>query len=68
MPGRRGPTFELGIISPCRSRDIDPTRPKSKQKVCLFSKSRPRKLLGRHPSYKAALRQERAIQMRKRGG
>jgi hypothetical protein len=67
MPRKRGPQFELGIIAPCRPQDIDPKRPKSKQRVCLFSKSRPRKLLGRHPTYKKALRQERVIQIRKRG-
>lgn len=66
MPKRAGPT--LGIIRDCRVKDIDPKRPKSQQEKCLYSKSKPRKLLGRHPNYQSALKQERAIQIRKRGG
>lgn len=57
--------FRLGVIEPCRRRDIDPKRPG--HKVCLYSKSKPRKLLGRHRSKAGALNQERAIQIRKRG-
>jgi len=59
MPG--GVRFELGIIKPCRKRDRQPGKP-----ICLYSKSKPRKLLGRHKTYLAALKQERAIQIRKR--
>lgn len=65
MPASRG-TFQLGVIAPCRRRDLDPKRPGLR--VCLYTKSKPRRLLGRHPSRKSALRQERAIQVRKRGG
>lgn len=56
---------QMGVIKPCRKQDLDPSRPKSQQKVCLYTKSKPRRLLGRHPSRPSALRQERAIQIRK---
>lgn len=55
------------MIRPCRKRDIDPKRALSSQKVCLYSRHTG-KLLGRHPTSTSALRQERAIQIRKRGG
>jgi len=55
----------LGIIRECRKRDLDPERPK--RRWCLYSKKRPDRVLGRHPSRAAALRQERAIQISKRG-
>lgn len=57
--------IELGVIRRCRKRDIDPKRPG--HKVCLYTKSKPRRLLGRHRTRKSALRQERVIQMRKHG-
>jgi hypothetical protein len=60
--------FQLGIIKACRKRDIDPSRPRSAQRVCLYTKKKPSRLLGRHPNRKSALRQERVIEMRKRGG
>jgi hypothetical protein len=60
--------FQMGVIRPCRKRDVDPKRPESSQKVCLYTKSKPRRLLGRHPNRPSALRQERAIEIRKRGG
>jgi hypothetical protein len=56
--------FQLGIIRPCRKRDLDPKRPK--HRICLYD-SKGRRLLGRHLTKQAALRQERAIQARKRG-
>lgn len=59
--------FQLGVIRPCRKADLDPKRPKSAQKVCLYTKRKPRRLLGRHPDRKSALRQEAVIEMRKRG-
>lgn len=54
------------IIKPCRQKDIDPGRPKSEQKVCLYSKKDPGKLLGRHPSEESARKQEVAIQINKK--
>lgn len=60
--------FQLGILRVCRKSDLDPSRPKSQQKVCLYSKKKPGRLLGRHPNRAAALRQERAIQIRMHGG
>lgn len=57
--------YQLGVIKPCRQRDIDPKR--RGHKVCLYAK-KSKKLLGRHKSRASALRQERAIQIRKRGG
>ena len=52
----------LGVIRPCRKRDIDPERPG--RKICLYDRFG-RRLLGRHPSRAAALRQERAIEIAK---
>lgn len=54
---------QLGVIRSCRRADIDPKRPKLR--ICLYDR-KGRKLLGRHPNKPAALRQERAIQVRKR--
>jgi hypothetical protein len=54
--------IELGVIRPCRKADIDPKRPG--HRVCLYSRRRPRRVLGRHRTYRAALRQERAIKAR----
>lgn len=54
------------VIKKCRKKDYDPKRPKSKQRWCLYDHEG-KKLLGRHPSKKRALRQERAIQVRKHG-
>lgn len=54
------------VIKKCRKRDYDPKRPRSKQRWCLYD-HKGKKLLGRHPSKKRALRQERAIQVRKHG-
>lgn len=64
MARARG-AFQLGIIRPCRRKDVDPRRPKDR--ICLYD-SKGRRLLGRHPNRMSALRQERAIQVRKRGG
>lgn len=53
------------MIRPCKKDDIDPKRPK--HKVCLYTKSKPQRLLGRHRSLASALRQERLIQAKKHG-
>lgn len=53
------------MICACRKKDLDPKRPG--HKVCLYSRSKPRKLLGRHKTRKDAMVQERVIQIRKRG-
>jgi len=58
----------IATIKPCRQKDIDPKRPKSEQRVCLYSKKDPTKLLGRHPDEEHARKQEQAIQISKRGG
>lgn len=52
------------MIKSCRKSDIDPDRPKSEQKWCLYSKTTG-KLLGRHPTKEHAMKQERLIQMKK---
>jgi len=52
------------IIRRCQEKDIDPTRPRSEQLYCLFTKDG-NSLLGRHPTKKEAEEQERAIQIRK---
>jgi hypothetical protein len=56
----------LGIIEPCDSKQIRKSRPRRSQKWCLMD-SKGKKVLGRHSSKRKAIRQERAIQMRKRG-
>lgn len=58
---------QMGVIRPCRKQDLDPKRPKSAQKMCLYTKRKPRRLLGRHPSLESAKRQEQVIQIRKHG-
>lgn len=68
MGGKVGCACQMGVILSCRKQDFDPDRPISKQRVCLYTRGTPRRLLGRHPNYAAALRQERVIEMRKRGG
>lgn len=60
------------IIRRCLRGDIDPERPISAQRVCLYSKRRDpqtgkRRLLGRHADRGEALGQERLIQARKHG-
>lgn len=55
------------MIRPCRKRDLDPKRSLRSQKVCLYSR-KTGKLLGRHPTTTSALKQERAIEIRKHGG
>lgn len=67
MRARLSGDYQLGIIKPCRKGDIDPKRPRSQQRVCLYTKRKPARLLGRHPSRASALRQERVIEMRKHG-
>lgn len=60
-----GGSFQLGVIRLCRKRDLDPKRPG--HRLCLYD-SKGDRLLGRHPNRKSALRQERAIQIRKHSG
>ena len=57
---------DLGVIKPCRVKDRDPKRPKKDQMWCLWD-SKGKKIIGRHPSWERALRQERLIQVRKHG-
>ncbi len=67
MSKKRGPSFggaQLGIIKLCRQRDLDSKQPR--KKWCLYSKKKPKKVLGRHPSRKAAHRQEVAIKISQR--
>ncbi len=59
--------LRTAIIKDCRKKDLDPDRPVSEQKVCLYTHSKPHRLLGRHPDEEAAKKQERAIQWRKHG-
>ena len=59
--------LRTAIIKDCRKKDLDPDRPASEQKVCLYTHSKPHRLLGRHPDEEAAKKQERAIQWRKHG-
>lgn len=59
--------LRTAIIKDCRKEDVDPGRPTSEQKVCLYTHSKPRRLLGRHPDEEAAKKQERAIQWRTHG-
>lgn len=61
-------SFRIGVVRPCAKRDFDPRRTRKSQKVCLYAREGPRRLLGRHPNFASAVRQERAIQIRKRGG
>lgn len=58
---------DLGIIQRCRARDMKKGRPKRSQQWCLWD-SKGKRILGRHPSRKRAVRQERLIQVRKHGG
>lgn len=51
------------IIRRCPKKDKD-DRPAKEQKYCLYN-SKGDRLLGRHPSKEKALKQERAIQVRK---
>jgi len=51
------------VIIPCKKEDFDPDRPKSEQKMCLYTKDR-KKLLGRHPDATSAKQQEKAIHSR----
>lgn len=57
--------LRTAVIKKCRKKDKD-DRPAAKQRWCLYS-SDGKKLLGRHPSKDKALKQERAIQVRKHG-
>ena len=57
---------EMGVIKECKPKDRTRKRPAKDQKVCLFTKNGNR-LLGRHANKSGALRQERLIEMKKRG-
>jgi len=57
----------LGVIKPCRTKDMTQVRAKDLQKWCLWNASGQR-ILGRHRSRSGAARQERLIQMKKHGG
>lgn len=57
---------DLGIIKKCRPKDLKSGRPKDDQRWCLWD-SKGKRILGRHPSQSRALRQERLIQLKKRG-
>ena len=54
----------LGIIRPCRRKDKVPWKSEDAQEWCLWD-SKGKKILGRHKTRSRALRQERAIQVRK---
>lgn len=56
--------LKTAVIKKCREQDIDPDRPRSEQKYCLYSRDGS-KLLGRHPTQDSAKNQEKAIQTRK---
>ena len=55
---------QLGIIKKCLKRDLNPKQPS--KKWCLYSKKKPKKVLGRHRTRKAAHRQEVAIKISQR--
>lgn len=57
---------DLGIIKKCRVIDRTSRRPVKDQRWCLWD-SKGKRILGRHPSREKALKQERLIQLRKRG-
>lgn len=56
----------LGILKPCRKKDLRAGRRKSSQKWCLWD-SKGKRILGRHSSERKGRRQERLIQMKKHG-
>lgn len=62
--GRGDDLSGLGIIRPCRRSDLVSGKPRRSQKWCLWD-SKGRRVLGRHSRRSGALRQERAIQVRK---
>jgi hypothetical protein len=57
--------LRTAVIKKCRQQDHD-DRPAGQQRWCLYTRDG-KKLLGRHPSKAKALKQERAIQVRKHG-
>ncbi len=62
MKPRRG--AQLGIIKKCLKRDLNP---KQRGKTwCLYSKKKPKKVLGRHRTKRAAHKQEVAIKISQR--
>jgi len=67
MGKKIGCACQMGVIKACRKGDLDPNRSASAQRVCLYTKRKPRRLLGRHPNRASALKQEQAIEIRKRG-
>jgi hypothetical protein len=57
---------QMGVIRACRPKDRTKKRPAKDQKVCLFT-SNGKRLLGRHPNKKRAMKQEKLIEMKKHG-
>jgi len=57
------PLYVAAVIKKCRKQDLDPDRPKSEQKYCLYTADESR-LLGRHPTKEDAYKQESAIRAR----
>jgi hypothetical protein len=56
-------SMRIAVVRQCNEKDIDPDRPKSEQKICLYTKDGKR-LLGRHPDKQSAYKQEAAIKAR----
>lgn len=54
------------IVDKCRKQDLDPKRPASEQKFCLYTRDK-KHLKGRHKTEEDAYKQERAIHVN-RGG
>jgi hypothetical protein len=53
--------FRECTIRRCAPADKDPDRPVSEQEWCLYTKHKPERVLGRHPSKEDAMEQEKAI-------
>lgn len=64
IPRLRKMNSGLGVIKECRPSDRKSGRRVSGQKWCLWD-SKGKKVIGRHPSYSRALRQEQAIHARR---
>lgn len=64
--GKKGLLGGLGIVRKCAPGDRAVDRPAADQVWCLFDR-KGRRVLGRHPRRSGAARQERLIQLRKRG-
>ena len=69
MKRKRGPSLctekaQLGIIKKCLKRDLNKKQPG--KKWCLYSKKKPKKVLGRHRTRTLAHKQEVAIKISQR--